>query len=257
MQNARSVREDTADLASFALSERASLRSLSPPGGRRTQSQLDSYFSPAPEQSDPTANRDIERARHEAIQEVSEPVSPNNEPEPSSKSPGKSALTDMLRRSPPSRSPPSRDGGDNDDKSSEESDEEEDREDREDVDQGRLIITSNGVRLDASERTPLIQKDPVFDTHHPDWINQTDLEDPQLRRQPSWPKLRNIILWPRERGYEIARRVLSPKTWNGRAIWKNAVLDPLHNIPAVILGGELTILDALSYGTCFHFWWYK
>lgn len=234
-QIARSVREDTAELASYALSDRASIQSTSPPS-RRAQSQLESYFT-ASEVEAP--NRELDRVRHESIQEVSEPVSPDDGP---SRSPGTSALTDMLRKSSPNGSPTDHHGA-NDVKYIHDSDEDEDS-----STQGRLIITSNGVRIDASERTPLLQKSPILERHHPDWIrDQPDPED-LIARKPSWPRVRNAISWPTERAYDIACIVFNPKQWDKKAIWENAVVAPLHNIPAVILGSELTVLDALSYG---------
>jgi SulP family sulfate permease len=148
----------------------------------------------------------------------------------------------MLRRSSPSQSPPDHD--DRDDKSSQGgSDEELNRA------QGRLIMTSNGVEVDTTERTPLLGKDDIFESPHRDWIQgQRDLEGQDLRRKVSWPKLRNIVSWPRERGYDIAATVFTPKRWNRQAILRNAVLDPIGYIPAVILGSLLNVLDALSYG---------
>jgi sulfate permease, SulP family len=151
-------------------------------------------------------------------------------------------LTTMLRRSPPSTSPPNEashhsagysQGGDATEDCREE---------------GRLIITSNGVRLDATERTPLLTKDTSFETHHPDWIRgEQDLER-QDHSHRTWPKLQNVLSWSRERGTEIARTVLNPKRWNRKAIWQNAVVEPVGYLPAVTLGLLLNILDALSYG---------
>lgn len=207
----------------------------SPSSRRAEQPSLESYFSPIAD-SDSASNRDHE-VRHDIIQEVSEPVSPENGPY--GQSPGTSALTNMLRRSPPSHSPP--DHEDSHDKSSRIHDDE--------GVQGRLIITSNGVEVDSTERTPLMRKGDSFESTHPDWIQQQrDIESQDLRRKPSWPKLRNIITWPRERGYDIAATVFTPKRWNRQAIWQNAVLDPIGFLPAVLLGVLLNILDALSYG---------
>lgn len=42
--------------------------------------------------------------------------------------------------------------------------------------------------------------------------------------------------------------VFRPKTWNSKAVWKQALLEPASLIPPVILGLLLNILDALSYG---------
>jgi SulP family sulfate permease len=155
-------------------------------------------------------------------------------------------LADLLRRSPPSRSPPDHEEEGND-KSSQGGEEHQPG-----FDQGRLIITSTGVKMDATERTPLLGKDVPFETHHPDWIRgQRDLEGQEIRRKVSWPKLRNVILWPKEKGYDIARVVANPKAWDRKAIWENAVVAPVTCLPAVVLGLLLNILDALSYGMYF------
>jgi SulP family sulfate permease len=151
----------------------------------------------------------------------------------------------MLKRSPPSRSPP--DHEDDDDKSLQGGED-----GAEDRGQGRLIITPNGVRADDTERTPLLPKNPSFEVHHPDWIRgEPDLEGQGIKRQTSWPKLRNLALWPREKGYDIAVTVLNPKRWNGKTIWRDAVMAPLGYFPAAVLGTLLNILDALSYGIFF------
>lgn len=150
----------------------------------------------------------------------------------------------MLRRSSASRSPPDypKDGHG-------EAGSSQNGEDEVDSQHGRLTITSNGVRIDATERTPLLGKDVPFKIRHPDWIRgQPDLERQEAKRRVSWPRLRNVILWPKEKGYNIARIVVNPKSWNRRAIWANAVMAPVSCLPAVILGVLLNILDALSYG---------
>ena len=78
---------------------------------------------------------------------------------------------------------------------------------------------------------------------------EQDLERQELKRYPSWTKLRKVVLWPREKGLNAARIILSPKSWDRKAIWHNSVVAPVGYLPAVILGLLLNILDALSYGT--------
>ncbi|EPS42819.1 hypothetical protein H072_3208 [Dactylellina haptotyla CBS 200.50] len=46
----------------------------------------------------------------------------------------------------------------------------------------------------------------------------------------------------------LAMRIASPKSWDKRAIWRNAVVAPVSTLPAVILGLLLNVLDGLSYG---------
>ena len=240
-QYAKSVREDTAELASYALSDKASIQSTSPPTRRSAQTHLESYFQ-QPADSESVSNRESEGLRHHIIKEVSEPVSPE-EGDPG-RSPGTSALADLLRRSPPSRSPP-----DNE----EENDDDDDglHAGGQDENERRLIITSDGVKMDATERTPLIGKDMPFESQHPDWISgQRDIETQEIRRKVSWPKLRQVILWPKEKSFDIVKLVTNPKEWPDRkSIWENAVMAPVECLPAVILGLLLNILDALSYGT--------
>jgi len=185
-------------------------------------------------------NREAEALRQATIHEVSEPGSPEGG-SGSDKSPGTSVLSNMLRRSPPSTSPPQQEGEavgkpgktDNEVETS--------------LNRGRLIMTPNGVGED--ERTPLLGKDPTEYRHHPDWIRgEQDLERQETKRRKSWPKLRNVILRSKEKGLDITRNVLNPKSWNRKIIWRNAVVAPVGYLPAVILGLLLTILDALSYG---------
>lgn len=240
-QYAKSVREDTAELASYALSDKASLQSTSSTGRRSSQTQLESSFQQTADSESAASNRDIEGSRPDIIEEVSEPVSPDEGG--LGKSPGTSMLADLLRRSPPSRSSSdSEEEGGGKGLHSEE-------EDEVDSHQERLIITSSGVNLDATERTPLLGKDDPSESHHPDWIRgQQDLEGQELRRKVSWPKLRNVVNWPGEKGYDIARVIANPKAWDRRAIWENTVVAPVACLPAVVLGLLLNILDALSYG---------
>jgi len=249
-QNARSVREETADLASYALSDRASARSISPPPRRQTQ--LESYFDP-PADSDTASNRERGKLSHDTIPEVSEPVSPENGP--SSHPPRSSILTDMIRRSPPSTSPPS--GGEEQQDVRHPKSKGNDRREEE----GRLIITTNGVEREprfSSEQTPLIRKDATLETPHPDWIRgEQDIEGQTLKRKKSWPKIRNIMEWPKQKGASLTRRIFNKRAWTRQSIWENGVLAPAGFMPAVVLGLLLNVLDALSYGELehvMHFW---
>jgi len=151
----------------------------------------------------------------------------------------------MIRRSPPSTSPPIEEERNGDRRS------QKGKRDEPSLGEGRLIITSHGIKRDASERTPLLGRNATIETHHPDWIRgEQDLEGHPYRRKASWPKLRSVVLWPKEKGVDIARTVFNPKRWDRKAIWDNAVMGPIYYLPAVVLGLLLNILDALSYGRC-------
>lgn len=47
---------------------------------------------------------------------------------------------------------------------------------------------------------------------------------------------------------QCSRTMMSPKSWDRRAIWEQGVVHPASLVPAVLLGLLLNILDALSYG---------
>ncbi|KAE8453806.1 hypothetical protein EG329_009318 [Mollisiaceae sp. DMI_Dod_QoI] len=241
-QYARSVREDTAELASYALSDRVSAGSVSPPRHHSMQTQLESYFAQGPETESVINSAPEGLHHHQTIPEVSEPVSP--ESGPPDKSPGTSALTNMLKRSPPNTLPNDRpkshkngylDGSTEADTEDEEG-------------QRRLTTTIHGVEVESTEHTPLLARNKSVESHHPDWIRGEDIEGQVTRRQPSWPKLHNVVLWPKEKGVAVLWTIVNPKAWDRQAIFKHVVVEPAACIPAVILGLLLNVLDALSYG---------
>jgi SulP family sulfate permease len=244
-QFAWNVREDTAELASYALSDRASIHSSSPPPRRSIQTHFEHYFAGGSDNESTTTSG--EPIHHETIQEVSEPVSSEDGHTPPD-GPGTSALSDMIRRSPPSTSPPNEVSRQTSSSNGHATTSRREIGGTVDEDQRRLIITPNGVVED--ERTPLLPKAKVHEPHaHPDYIRgEGDLEDQRPRKKPYWSKLHKAARWPREQGIDIARTVLSPKAWNTKAIWQNAVVAPVGYLPAVILGLLLNVLDALSYG---------
>ena len=173
------------------------------------------------------------------IQEVSEPVSPEIG-HPGYKSPGASVLTNMIRKSPPKTFLP--------DEEEETDTEPEDEDNVGRFSQQRLIATPNGVKVDTTERTPLLKK-YSRGSLHPDYIlGGPDIERQTVRRRVSWPRFRKLISWPGTKGIHALRIIANPKNWNRKAIWQNAVVVPSGHLPAVILGCLLNILDALSYG---------
>lgn len=254
LQNARNVREDTAELASYALSDQASsIRSLSPSRHDSSeQSRIDSYFD-----QDQSQNGDFDETprpttsgeqRPEIIHEVSEPCSPELRPDSHRST---SALADMLRRSPPSKSPPK---GTDSDLSSSEAHPEHSRREQESnedavLDDDEFLDTPSKLVLDEDENTPLLRKSTGQDTNHPDYIHgPRDLEAQELNRSHSWPKLKTVIQWPLRKSRHAVTVLGNPKSWDRRAIWNATVVAPAGYAPAVILGCLLNILDALSYG---------
>ena len=245
-QYARNVREDTAELASYALSEGAS---VSPPTYQRSaQTQLESYFAQR-SKTDSTSNQEADRLSVDIIQEVSEPTSPQGDASSQSwKAPGISALTDMFRRPTPpefSLGPDEQSGLDIRNRNSQSGNKA-----KAGTEPGPQGINSNGTNLPATERTPLIPKLSASESHdHSIPQGQQDLEGQEtITMKSSWPKVRKIIIWPRDRGFTLARILANPKKWDRAALWRNVIVAPSSCLPAVALGLLLNILDALSYG---------
>lgn len=238
-QYARSVREDTAELASYALRD-SSPEPHSPIRPRTTQMQLESYFNGLEDEA--ASNREAERSRHDTIPEVPEPATPEEEDTQLGSIPqGTSEIANMLKTSPPSTSPPNNDGisdsGDTEYGST-----------KVGGANGRLIITSQGVQMDSTERTPLLFKTPDRQLSHPDWIHGEDLEGQHTKRAQSWPKIRDVFRTTKERGRRTVQTAINPKHWDGKAVWRSCIVAPANCLPAVVLGLLLNILDALSYG---------
>lgn len=243
-QNARSVREDTAELASYALSENQPSMHSTSPSHRESftaQSRLESYFQPVDESD--LAIPIVEDFRHSTIHELSEPVSPEISPIPY-KSPGNSALADLIRRSPPNTSPPDEEGDSSSMVHSRRAEE---------VDlegsQPHANTSSGNGKVRSDEETPLLPKSSSFEPRHPDYIHgESDLERQELVRQRSWPKLESLIIWPARKGRRFLQLATHPKSWDRKVIWYKVVSEPASHLPAVVLGCLLNILDALSYG---------
>ncbi|KAI0383907.1 sulfate transporter family protein [Hypomontagnella monticulosa] len=227
---ARSVREDTAELASYVLSDKKDRRStsflnrISSPSSHPSRDQ--SIF-----QDELPSLGDLQPSSADTIDEVSEPSSLESRAEAAVES-GPSALTTMLKRSPPQSLNGSGDGAG--------------------------VIPQNGKQLPsigvlrsdldngASETTPLlttISRRP----ESPDSIVEIDDLEGQKPKQDSWGS--SPMFGGGVRGkFRSIRGMANPKTWNGKVIWQSVVVDPIHCLPAVIVGLLLNILDALSYG---------
>ncbi|PBP27284.1 sulfate transporter family protein-like protein [Diplocarpon rosae] len=235
---ARSVREDTAELASYALSDRASARSMSPPRQFSAQTSLESYFGLGKIEGERSPVRNMEGLQHYPIREASEPVTLENSPSTSDRGPGTSVLTKMLKHSPPETLNENEDN-DSEGEHGADGNRGEDR-----SRQGRLIISTHCVEVGPTERTSLLGK-----SHHPDWIrDEQDVERQDAKQRPAWARLRNVVLWPQETGLDVVRKIANPKAWDQKAIWTHAIVEPVSCLPPVILGNLLNILDALSYG---------
>lgn len=247
-ENARQVRADTAELATYGLTDQASSihsGAGSPKPTSIAQQHIEDYF-PTQDDESTTTPQSSEDLRNTVIEEVSEPVTPEEHHHFSP--PGVSALTDLIRRSPPSTSPTENEDY-NDSESGSERDQN-DEQDDESIHKGsrRLSWSDHRADIETNERTPLIGKN----SHRPRYSQSTmdphDLESHSLKPRPSWPQLRKALAWPGTGGAHFVKVLVNPKQWDRRAIYQKTVMDPLGYLPAVMLGCLLNVLDALSYG---------
>ncbi|KAI1082783.1 sulfate transporter family protein [Whalleya microplaca] len=238
---ARSVREDTAELASYVLSDRKDRRSTS--FLNRTPSSSP-HFGREPPNShyEPSHLDEPQMSSSVTIDEEFEPSSIENIIQDDSDL-GPSVLTNLLKGSPP-HSPhdavPS-------------------RESPHDEQLRPTGVTQSGPfyedylvrpndRYTMSETTPLLRSK----SHRPESSLDSNAELGDVESQKPgfktgkyrWAALRDGI----ESRYHRVTAATNPKTWDRKAIWENVVLDPIRCLPAVIVGLLLNILDALSYG---------
>ncbi|KAK8048939.1 sulfate transporter family protein [Apiospora phragmitis] len=240
---ARNVREDTAELASYVLSDKKDKRKASFLRPRASSSPHPAHDVSTTPQHDPGAIHGT--AADDSIQEVSESSSPESE-EDYTPPDGPSMLANMLKHSPP------------------QIDTEVDVDDKPRMVDHRERRTrpptrpdprnkgSSDLSLDGpSEETPLLraQSNGSRPIDSPASSVIADLDDIESQK----PRQRWSGTYGSMRGAATERiqgvvGVLNPKTWDRKAILEETVMHPLRCLPSVIVGLLLNILDALSYG---------
>ncbi len=227
------VREQTAEIASWALSDAGSVRSGSSPQRPHASARWPSEATEIGSSIGATSEEDVrtprdsnDSSRPAPIEEISEPVSPQSV-RSSYHLPRESALAQLIRNSPPQEI-----GG-----FSEEAIEDE-------VDNSLPATPSNDRSiLQVNEQTSLLGKN---NQHTANTIH--DIEGQTLGRNESYPSLARALGWPKKFVPHRIRTVINPKAWTAKDIWKRGLIESARCVPAVILGLLLNILDALSYG---------
>ncbi|MCJ1439020.1 hypothetical protein MMC27_008410 [Xylographa pallens] len=232
-----SVREDTAELASRALSDVGSIPSRTPPPhhtpyAEDTTHAISQLFFD--ELSEPNIAVDRNDAEYpDVIDEVSEPVSPDMRSSSQKKSPTTSILTNMIKNMPPT---------------------EEDQV----LSNNRGGYGYSGVRVQDTrndelsqthERTSLLHSNSIRASQkHQSYTSFRDLESLEQDREGNLAKLQRNFASSRDQSIHIAHIFFNPKRWDVRKVWQVIVLRPAGYVPAIVLGLLLNILDALSYG---------
>ncbi|KAK1830019.1 sulfate transporter family-domain-containing protein [Podospora conica] len=244
LQAAQSVREDTAELASYFLSDKKDERR--PSFLDRTRPHLTD--DPDPAEASPSRST-------ETIEELSEPSSPETVIEDPLEGP--SMLTTMLRRSPPEQRhmPVLKADQILEDQIMSESEDETGFSSRNSV----LREEDQDTIREATETAPLLSV-----TSNQSWrgygagngngngngaSRDHDLEGQKSGPPPPWPtQVANKLRRSKAQATHFCRVLGDPKCWDRRAIWRTLVVTPTASLPAVIVGLLLNILDALSYG---------
>lgn len=234
-QPAHVIRDQTAELATYALSEAAnSYQSRFSPAILGTSHSNGADGDP-PHLSLPApflrpANADSQHD-FEPITEVSEPSSPARQL--SGQTSRTSYLTHLLRASPP-QTP---------------------QDDRRD-ENGHYNVESPNL----NERSSLLSKGQQsvlyhnrynsFNSHNQD--SNSDIESQNENIALNIPKvtIHRVLTWPKTRTLGLAKSVFPHEggRLNKRELWKSIVVKPVGYVPAVVLGLLLNVLDGLSYG---------
>lgn len=242
---ARSVREDTAELASYYLSDTRHRQSPNFLTRQRSQSsQL--RAEPSINSDDDDDADDSHGGKADTIVEVSEPPSPGNGFEDEGGE-GPSMLTSMLKRSPPENRqhlPPPKENRFQDQQTTLAPFEE------------RPKMSAYGGRQWAPEEdedgetevTPLLRsKSPASIYVNGNGItDDVDVESQKSSRPNNW--LAGVTGRATTGVQGVVRVARDPKCWNRKAVLQTLVIDPVKTLPAVFVGLILNILDALSYG---------
>ena len=243
-QNAKSVREETAELASYLLSDKQSGKS---PAFLQRQRSHSSYFARDGSASELDEDEHHTSMASDVIEEDEEPESPDTVIAHSHhQDEGPSILSSLLRRSPPedrpemARSSPARQSH------------ESIRESRE-----RYPSSKPEPRLpsrprtdhEPNERSPLLRRESSYGSHPQNGFgHRVDLESQKPASTTSWGGLGQWAHRVETGVGETVKVVLNPQKWDRKAIWRNGVQAPVSCLPAVVVGLLLNILDALSYG---------
>lgn len=188
----------------------------------------------------------------DTIQEVSEPASPE-EGEEEIPEDGPSILTSLLKRSPPqSHREPSPDARPHSQQSHSEVEEPKPKRSpsRETPEPEPEVQRSHeAVVEEPTERTPLIPRLSSDSFSTDESTNGVDVEGQKQMPKKHWFRgLKDLTVNVEDHIVHGVQIATSPKIWDRKVLWQNAVVAPVSCLPAVIVGLLLNVLDALSYG---------
>ncbi|OAA49267.1 sulfate transporter family protein [Metarhizium rileyi] len=231
-QNARTVRQDTAELASYLLSDGTT--SKRPSFLQRNRASVQELFLQVHGGHERTED---DAVASETILEVSEPASPEGgDADSVVEETGPSVLSNLLKRSPPQSVAPET-------PMSAESRLLETKPQRQASKDDHVHPQRAEQPTAATEQTPLLGNVPG---------ESDDVSDLERQRDTQLKKWYSGFV---EKSYKLEGHVthvvkvaVSPHRWDRKALWQNMIVEPISCLPAVAVGLLLNILDALSYG---------
>jgi len=236
-QYARSVREDTAELASYVLSDQTDKRASPFLRARRLSTTSHNATESPVDRLD-----DLQPLPADTIAEESEPPSPaavEEYPEA-----GPSMLTSMFKQSSTTTHDHDHTTTRVPHKSRQKS--------RTATQEDDTRFLSPSPRIEngsASEFTPLLGAKPLSTTSLGGDTDIDDLEGQKpVQEQTSWGNWLSIVTDQGTHRIRSVSETLNPKAWTAKGVLDNVIMQPVRCLPAVIVGLLLNILDALSYG---------
>lgn len=252
-QYARSVREDTAELASYFLSDKSSRPSSSMLSRPRSQpSQVNPEALPVGDDDDDDDDDSTIHAGRSSgtIVELSEPPSPD-EDEAAQQDDGPSMLANLLRRSPPESYQDQHIPYDHHPRK--------DRKEAMPPFKGRMMTAGHGqsrawvpdeeIAPDDTENTPLLRPGSEASSYLQNGMStasDVDVESQKPHGPRAW--LAQRISRARTGVQGFAKTARSHQGWDGKTLLHTLFIDPVKTLPAVMIGLILNMLDALSYG---------
>lgn len=254
VQSVLSVREETAELASYFLSDKKDGRSPSFLARARPHSSHSRQEPTAVVYDSEVAEGSGARSSSDTIEEVSEPSSLETVTE-AFPAGGPSMLTNLLRKTTPDGrylGVPKADQVHEDHAMSDSDDDHRSRRKGSSFSDNHSSINGDAAEY-LSETAPLLST-----TSHQsrqsygagvDSHRNLDLEGQKSRRPKPWlAKTTHSLRKAKCQVSNAFRIARDPKCWDRGALWRNVVVAPVACLPAVIVGLLLNILDALSYG---------
>lgn len=243
---AQSVRDDSADLATYLLSDQHDRQSRLAVLSRQRAPPLSNLSFHTSSGGPATPEVHGSQGIEESLQPISSSSSPLSESQPYD---GPSMLTSMIRRSPPHSEATS-------------------VEEEDEITADLVPMISNEAsrgkthgqiaknKKKRREDKPLIEEEtPLLEQQRTSYggagnEGELDIEGQKPSRSNSdlWSAVSHSIANSGKQLFSTVRTVVYPKSWDRQAIWRNLVVEPIVCLPSVIVGLLLNVLDALSYG---------